>query len=482
MRIFMFSAFLTCALAELPVGGGYPAARSSHDHDHSLNIQGVLPQEFGSPIIGARNQKGYDSAVSRSQISSYIPASKSSVSQKYGLPEYRSSLSQEYGAPSLTSSPSQEYRVPSARLSLQYRPPNQINTPSTEYGAPSYSTDFNTPNVRISQEYGVLELRDSEKYETMGDFPSDSYRAPLQRSPSTQYGQPELKSGPSEEYSVFGPNNLLSSQKSVSSSQNYPGFRSVQNVNTLSHQNSVQSRQNKPSSVVTRNFQSSLLSRNDGTQSFSNARPVFSRHQIPSTRNSDSYTPKTQSISQSYLPSSRTVSQTYGAPNERSLSAEFTGPSEAKTNLKTNTFAPSYVENRPDPSAKYGVPSARDAMPSDQYGVPEQYDSQSNQGYNYARNALDELLNQEPAIYDFGYKVNDIDSGSDFGHTESRQDNKVEGTYFLVLPDGTKQVIEYEADERGFRPRISVEPAEVSSGSGHDDNASDLDRSGDGPY
>lgn len=47
---------------------------------------------------------------------------------------------------------------------------------------------------------------------------------------------------------------------------------------------------------------------------------------------------------------------------------------------------------------------------------------------------------QEPANYDFGYKVSDYITGSDFGHTESRQDNRAEGSYFVVLPDGTKQV------------------------------------------
>ncbi|CAH0718415.1 unnamed protein product, partial [Brenthis ino] len=484
MKIFIFIGLLAHVLAEPPVGDGYPAARSSYDHDHGLDIPRSLPQRYGAPApVGAQSQKGYESAVSRSQLSSYLPASRSSISQEYGPPELRSSLSQEYGAPGLRSSPSQEYGVPSARLSQQYGPPNQRNAPSAEYGVPSYPTDFNTPSARLSQEYGVPELRsDSEGYKTIGDFPSDSYGAPLQRSPSTQYGQPQFRSNPSEEYSAPAQNTLLQFQKSALSTQNYAtGLRSTYNVSPLSRPNTVQSRQNKPSSVVTRNFQKSFGAGNTASQSFSTSRSVPSLHQVPSTRNSDSYTPKTQSISQSYLPSSRTVSQTYGAPNERSLSAEY-GPPEARTKTKTNAFASSYDVSRSDPSPKYGVPSARDAMPSDQYGVPEQYDSQSNQGYNYARNALDELLNQEPANYDFGYKVNDIDSGSDFGHTESRQDNRAEGSYFVVLPDGTKQVVEYEADERGFKPRISVEPAEVRSGSGYDDNASDLDRSGDGPY
>ncbi|CAG5037332.1 unnamed protein product [Parnassius apollo] len=77
----------------------------------------------------------------------------------------------------------------------------------------------------------------------------------------------------------------------------------------------------------------------------------------------------------------------------------------------------------------------------------------------------------EPANYEFSYKVSDYESGIDFGHAENRQDDKAEGTYFVVLPDGTKQVVEYEADEDGFKPRISVIPADTASS-----------RAGDGSY
>lgn len=44
------------------------------------------------------------------------------------------------------------------------------------------------------------------------------------------------------------------------------------------------------------------------------------------------------------------------------------------------------------------------------------------------------------------------------------------------------QVVEYEADERGFKPRISVEPVDDGSGGGYDDNAQDLARGAGGPY
>jgi hypothetical protein len=70
------------------------------------------------------------------------------------------------------------------------------------------------------------------------------------------------------------------------------------------------------------------------------------------------------------------------------------------------------------------------------------------------------ILLQEPAHYEFSYEVNDPDSGSDFGHEESRQEEEAKGTYFVLLPDGRKQIVEYEADEEGFKPMIRYEEAQ----------------------
>ncbi|XP_050680140.1 pro-resilin-like, partial [Leptidea sinapis] len=191
-------------------------------------------------------------------------------------------------------------------------------------------------------------------------------------------------------------------------------------------------------------------------------RSLSTQYGAPNSRNFESYaSPKS-----SYLPSQF---DSYSARNN-ALSAQYGLPDKS-----TNAVISSYASVRSNPSEKYGPSASK--MPSEEYGAPDVYNSQSSLGYNYARNALDELRNQEPAYYDFDYKVNDIVSGSDFGHKETRQENKAEGSYFVVLPDGTKQVVEYEADERGFKPRISVEPAGFQ---GYDDNASDLARSG--PY
>lgn len=89
-------------------------------------------------------------------------------------------------------------------------------------------------------------------------------------------------------------------------------------------------------------------------------------------------------------------------------------------------------------------------------------------------------LLQEPAHYEFSYEVNDPDSGSDFGHEESRQDEDAKGTYFVLLPDGRKQIIEYEADEEGFKPMIRYEEAQGYPGS--QGEYSRTAQRGQGPY
>ncbi|CAH0598660.1 unnamed protein product [Chrysodeixis includens] len=88
----------------------------------------------------------------------------------------------------------------------------------------------------------------------------------------------------------------------------------------------------------------------------------------------------------------------------------------------------------------------------------------------FARNALEEI-NAEPANYNFGYMVNDYNEGTDFGHHEERQEEHAQGQYHVVLPDGRKQTVSYEADERGFKPQISYEDSEDLARSGYDSNA-----------
>ncbi|XP_043279972.1 pro-resilin-like [Venturia canescens] len=82
--------------------------------------------------------------------------------------------------------------------------------------------------------------------------------------------------------------------------------------------------------------------------------------------------------------------------------------------------------------------------PNQQYGAPgtgnRPYDDGSSNG---------------PARYDFEYMVNDIASGNDFGHKESRDGDVTRGVYYVLLPDGRRQTVEYEADQNGFRPKVT---------------------------
>ncbi|XP_013184681.1 pro-resilin-like [Amyelois transitella] len=112
------------------------------------------------------------------------------------------------------------------------------------------------------------------------------------------------------------------------------------------------------------------------------------------------------------------------------------------------------------------------------------YPSAEDQGYDhnaspFGRNALDDA-NPEPANYNFGYMVNDYQEGTDFGHHEERQEEKALGEYHVVLPDGRKQTVSYEADERGFKPHISYQDADSDNlgRSGYDSNANNFRSNG----
>ncbi|GBP62164.1 Cuticle protein 19 [Eumeta japonica] len=59
-------------------------------------------------------------------------------------------------------------------------------------------------------------------------------------------------------------------------------------------------------------------------------------------------------------------------------------------------------------------------------------------------------INSHPK-YSFDYSVKDPHTGDDKEHWETRDGDKVKGTYTLVETDGTKRVVEYEADDKnGF--------------------------------
>ncbi|KAK0161903.1 hypothetical protein PV327_008304 [Microctonus hyperodae] len=95
--------------------------------------------------------------------------------------------------------------------------------------------------------------------------------------------------------------------------------------------------------------------------------------------------------------------------------------------------------------------------PNQQYGPPEDANSA---GYN-------DGFNDTPAKYEFEYMVNDAASGNDFGHKESRDGDVTRGVYYVLLPDGRRQTVEYVADQNGFRPVVTYTQESNGIGNGY---------------
>ena len=53
-------------------------------------------------------------------------------------------------------------------------------------------------------------------------------------------------------------------------------------------------------------------------------------------------------------------------------------------------------------------------------------------------------------MYNYGYGVKDDYAGLNFGHTEDRNGYNTQGNYFVNLPDGRLQTVNYHADEAGY--------------------------------
>ncbi|XP_076059433.1 pro-resilin-like [Oratosquilla oratoria] len=63
-----------------------------------------------------------------------------------------------------------------------------------------------------------------------------------------------------------------------------------------------------------------------------------------------------------------------------------------------------------------------------------------------------------PARYDFDWAVNDAASGNDFGHQESRDGDHTQGSYYVLLPDGRLQRVNYNVQgNSGFVAEVTYE-------------------------
>ncbi|XP_060519594.1 pro-resilin-like [Cylas formicarius] len=154
---------------------------------------------------------------------------------------------------------------------------------------------------------------------------------------------------------------------------------------------------------------------------------------------------------------------TYGAPRPTyGPPAPSYGAPSSSYGIPTSTYGPpTTTYGAPStPSPSYGAPSTSygtPIRPGAEYGVPNvgQAYLPPSSGGGYGSGGYDDQ--SEPANYEFEYHVQDAQSGNDFGHKEQRQGDVAQGKYFVLLPDGRLQTVEYTADTGGYKPRISYQ-------------------------
>lgn len=61
--------------------------------------------------------------------------------------------------------------------------------------------------------------------------------------------------------------------------------------------------------------------------------------------------------------------------------------------------------------------------------------------------------------YNYAFKFNVNDYGNEQSRSETHENSITRGQYTVSLPDGRKQIVNYEADQNGYRAEVSYEPA-----------------------
>ncbi|XP_047509434.1 pro-resilin-like [Pieris napi] len=161
----------------------------------------------------------------------------------------------------------------------------------------------------------------------------------------------------------------------------------------------------------------------------------------------------------------------YGTPNQGNN--QFGGRNAQRPDAAYGTPASGFQPSGDFGSDGYSGSSSRPGSrgrqpqrgsPSSSYGTPDFGNNLDGSSQNYRGSGVDG--SNEPAKYQFSYEVDDAETGTKFGHSEQRDGDVAIGEYNVVLPDGRKQIVEYEADQDGYKPQIRYEGDASGSGSG----------------
>ncbi|XP_030375619.1 pro-resilin [Scaptodrosophila lebanonensis] len=158
-----------------------------------------------------------------------------------------------------------------------------------------------------------------------------------------------------------------------------------------------------------------------------------------------------QAPSNNYLP----PTQNYQTPSNNYL------PPQRAAAPPSNSYGAPVAQ----PQSNYGAPSLTSAIFKGQNGGGASSGYGGGNGGGYGGQRDEEQYG--PAKYEFKYDVQDYESGNDFGHMESRDGDLAVGRYYVLLPDGRKQIVEYEADQNGYRPTIRYEQTGNGNGNGN---------------
>ncbi|XP_042883610.1 extensin-like isoform X2 [Penaeus japonicus] len=110
---------------------------------------------------------------------------------------------------------------------------------------------------------------------------------------------------------------------------------------------------------------------------------------------------------------------------------------------------PVYVPSYDTPKPAYHAPEPAYHAPEPAYHAPEP-------AYHAPKHYEPEYPDVPPK-YNYNYGVADGYSGANFGHSESRDGYKTEGSYTVDLPDGRKQIVKYVDNGDGLVAEVTYE-------------------------
>ncbi|XP_069974249.1 larval cuticle protein A2B-like [Penaeus vannamei] len=108
------------------------------------------------------------------------------------------------------------------------------------------------------------------------------------------------------------------------------------------------------------------------------------------------------------------------------------------------------------PEPAYHAPEPAYHAPEPAYHAPEPAYHAPEPAYHAPKHYEPEYPDVPPK-YNYNYGVADGYSGANFGHSESRDGYKTEGSYTVDLPDGRKQTVKYVDNGDGLVAEVSYE-------------------------